>query len=166
MNGGIDLEPAQQIRRLLRSTYDEAGWYRDVMALKIDEAIPILVGVVSDEQDDLDARRYAALILGLLRDARGVDALLQALQAPDRVLRGQAAGALGNIENVDDRVIQQLIGRLEDEDYFVRECAAKALGQLKRVQALPALMQMSAADSVSTNQSVAQQAIEAIQKVT
>lgn len=158
-------ETTEKVRQLLRPTDDEVGWYQKVRALNIPEAVPVLVRILNDEQEKRYTRRQAALILGLLGDKQAISALARALNAPDRVLRGRAAEALGQFEGLEDSVVQQLIQGLQDEDYFTRERCANALGQLKRLEALPALEQMSAVDSVSTNREVAQKAIEAIKGV-
>jgi hypothetical protein len=152
------------VDRLLKPSDDEIGWYKQVMALHRVEAVPVLMNVLSDPQQPRSSRRQAALILGLLRDERAIRALVDALHAAERVLRGRAAEALGQFETVPEDVLQSLIQGLQDEDYFVRECCAKTLGQLRRPEALPALTVMSASDEVSTNRELAEKAMEAIQE--
>ncbi len=159
-------EIEREVRSLLRPTDDEISWYPRVRALDIPEAVPVLVSILIDEQEKQYTRRQAALILGLLGDKRAISALTQALNAGDRILRGRAAEALGRFEGLEHSVIQQLIQGLQDEDYFMRECSAKALGQLRRPEALPALERMRAIDNASNNREVAQKAIEAIKRVT
>lgn len=159
-------EIEQEVSSLLRPTDDEIGWYQRVTALDRSEAVPVLVSILNDEQEKQYTRRQAALILSLLGDKRAISALTQALNAGDRILRGQAAQALGRFEGLEHSVIQQLIQGLQDEDYFMRECSAKALGQLRLPEALPALERMSATDNASNNREVAQKAIGAIKGVT
>jgi len=157
-------ETAERVRRLLLPRDDESQWQKEVEALNKWDAVPLLAAIMNDPAEKRVARQRASEVLGMLKDARAVGALVQALQAPDPVLRAVSAKALGSIGNLEAEVIQQLIQRLGDEDYYVRESAAKALGQLKRAEAIPALKQMNANDIVSTNRSVAQQAIESIEK--
>ena len=155
----------QKVRRLLQPTHDLTSWYAEVDALDAEEAIHTLLEILNNDLEAVRTRCQAATLLGMLRDARALDALIGAFHAPDGLLRARAALALGQIGMPEERVVQSMIQGLSDEDYFVRECCAKALGLMKRPEALPALEQMSAVDSVSTNREVAQKAIEAIKGV-
>lgn len=99
--------------------------------------------------DDLQDRYYAAWYLGTVRDPRGVEPLLLALQDErDRTalggypLRRNAAKALGQIG--DARAVPGLIEALTCTDFHVREEAAYALAQLgdkRAVDPLLALLQ-------------------------
>lgn len=151
---------------LLQPSDDEVRWYEEVMALDKRDAVPVLINILSDQQESLSIRKQAALILGLLHDERSISGLVQALHEPDRVLRARAAEALGQFETLQENALEELMRGLHDEDYFVRECCAKALGQLKYSKALPALTEMSATDNVPTNREVAQKAVEAIREKT
>lgn len=153
----------ETIRRLLQPTYDEQGWYQEVMSLDKTKTIPILVNIVRDEHESLDARRQAVFILGLLGDARPTDTLFQTLNEDDRTLRAYAAEALGKIAGLSSDQVHRLITTLQDEDGFVRERTAKALKQLQRPEALPALREMRATDSVAVNREVADEAIKSIE---
>ena len=153
----------EKIRHLLQPTYDEQGWYREVMALEKAEAIPILIGVLTNEQESLEERRQSALILGLLRDERAIEPLAGILNAAvDRSLRGYAADALGQFTELPSDHVHLLIEALKDEEAFVRERSAKALERLQRQEALPALEQMQVADNVLVNRLTAEEAIKAI----
>ena len=152
----------QQVRGLLRPTYDEHGWYDSVDHLDPNEAVPILITVLEDTKEEVVARRLAALILGRLHDERAIPALTRTLHASDRILRGRVADALGEFNQLGENVIQELIRGVQDEDNYFRERCAKALGKLKRPEALPALVQMRATDSVAANREVAEEAIVAI----
>lgn len=156
----------EQVRRLLQPTHDANGWRAQVRALNAQEAVPLLAAALMNSRETPQARRQATTALGMLRHNSAVPALLQTLADDDAVLRARAAGALGQIEEVPDEVVQQLIHHLEDEDYFVRECCAKALAELRRADALPALEQMRASDSVPANREVADSSIETIRGIT
>lgn len=158
-------ETREKVRRLLQPTHDVTGWHAEVKTLNAEEAIPILYEILNDNLEPLRTRGQAVSMLGMFRDDQAVGLLIEILQAPDGLLRAQAALALGRIGMPQERVVQALIQGLNDEDYFVRECCAKALGLMKRPEALPALTQMSASDSASTNRDVAQKAIEDIQGI-
>jgi HEAT repeat protein len=157
-------DTTEKVRHLLRPADDDESWYQEIMALDRDEAIPLLIGYLENEQESLYTRRLCIQILSLLRDDRAISAIARALSANDRILRGRAAEALGQFEGLEQSVIEQLTQGLQDEDYFMRECCAKALGQLKRPEALLALEQMSISDSVPTNREVARKAIDLIQE--
>ena len=150
-----------EIRGLLMPTYDEKAWYREVTALDKERAIPVLVEILEDGGEQGPSRRQSALILGILGDRQGVEPLLRALrESPDRLLRGYAADALGMIGGQE--VVSGLIGALKDEDPFVRQMAAKALGKVKSPESLVALEEMVAKDDVSINRDEGQDAIRSI----
>ncbi|MEN9223891.1 MAG: HEAT repeat domain-containing protein [Thermostichus sp. HHBFW_bins_43] len=95
--------------------------------------------------DDLQDRYYAAWYLGTVRDPRGVEPLLLALQDErDRTalggypLRRNAAKALGQIGDV--RAVPGLIEALACTDLHVREEAAYALAQLQDPRAVDPLL--------------------------
>lgn len=156
----------EMIRRLLQPTHDLAGWRAEFEALDVGEAVSVLIGILKDEVEPMRTRSEAATLLGMLHNTRANDALLEALRAPDGLLRARAALALGQIGNPGDREVQSLIQGLSDEDYFVREVCAKALQLMKRQEALPALERMSTTDSVWTNREIALKAIAAIRGTT
>jgi len=155
----------QEVQALLRATDDVAGWYRAVRALDAAAATPVVIEVLEDENESERERRLAATMLGILGDRRAIPPLVAAMGATDRVLRGRAAETLGNFPGLDPAIVAQLLQGLSDPDSYFRECCAKALGQLTRVEALPGLQRMRDQDSVSSNREAAQQAIEAIQGV-
>lgn len=155
-------EIEDSVRGLLRATDDVAGWYRAVKELNPKEAVPVLLGILQDENEEQSNRRLAATMLGVLRDSRAIPALAGAMLASDRVLRGRAAEMLGEFPELAENFFLQLMQGLHHEDPYFRECCAKALGQLRRPEALPALERMRASDTVPVNREVAQSAIEAI----
>ena len=152
----------QSVRNLLRATDDVAGWHRAVQELARAEAVPILVAILRNVNEEEENRRLAATMLGMLGDDRAIPALAAALLAPDRILRGRAAEMLGQFPQLEGDVFQQLVQGLQDRDAYFRECCATALSQLRKLEALPALEQMSKADDVPFNREVAKKAIAAI----
>ncbi|MDZ7363785.1 MAG: HEAT repeat domain-containing protein [candidate division KSB1 bacterium] len=59
-----------------------------------------------------------------------LDTLVAALKDQESTVRSQAAAALGNLGQSDDRVISALVAALKDQDNYVRDEAAAALGNL------------------------------------
>jgi HEAT repeat protein len=159
MTGQIENE----VRNLLEPSDEEQTWHQRVLALDPAGAIPVISAILLNEQEKLYARRKAVLLLEIIGGPQAGAVLSQALNAGDRIVRGRAAEALGKIGDLGPEIMQQLLAGLNDEDDFMRECCAKALGQLKSIEALSALSQMSVSDVSSANRSVAQQAIKEIQ---
>jgi hypothetical protein len=81
---------------------------------------------------DQKARINAAVQLGNLGDARGVPALIRALDDPSVVVRGVAASALGHIGDL--RAIVPLENALSDSSEAVRQRARDALKALRAKQ--------------------------------
>jgi HEAT repeat protein len=152
----------QKVRRLLQPTHDLDGWYAEFDALDSEAALPLLLEILANDLETEQTRAQAANLLGMLHDPRATNELINALHAPQGLLRARAAVALGQIGKPEERVAESLLQGLMDEDYFVRECSAKALGLMKRTEALPALELMSSTDTVSANRDVAKNAIETI----
>ena len=78
---------------------------------------------------DACVRRIAALKLGRMRDARGMDALRRALASVDAGQR--AIGALGLGYSEDPAAIDALGGALDDASPEVRAAATWALGEIE-----------------------------------
>jgi HEAT repeat protein len=156
------LETETKVRRLLRPTHDVERWHAEIKTLQAEEAVPLLASAMNDLSETNQARYQAAAILGILGQITAVPALLQALESPEPVLRGQAAQSLGEIANLPKEALAALIQHLEDADYFVRKCSAIALQQIKRPEALLALEHMRDHDPVPNNRELAQEAIRAI----
>ncbi len=95
------------------------------------------------------ARPLIAATLGQIGDRRAVEPLIRALQDEDKQVRFHAALALGKLKDL--RAVKPLIRSLFDEMppigidpltgdlLLVRAAAAQALGELRAVEAVPAL---------------------------
>lgn len=92
-------------------------------------------------------RYNAAIVLGRIKDVRSVDPLISALtRDTDYEVRMWAADALGKLSekwSVDTLAgaVPALIEALKDKDPNVRQKAAYALGTMKAVKAIPALIE-------------------------
>jgi HEAT repeat protein len=155
-------DTTQKVRQLLEPTHDAKGWHALIGTLNAAEAAPLLNTALNNERETRQARGQAAAILGRLQQPSSIPALLKALSSPDPVLRADAADALAHFSALPDAAVQQLIQRLGDEDYLVRERCAASLGRLKRSEALETLQRMQNSDSVESNRKAAQDAIAAI----
>jgi HEAT repeat protein len=93
-----------------------------------EEALRTLITVVTDHNEDLIVRGRAALMLGKLGDARAVEALIQALDAPGFQVTLYAAQALGVLG--DTRAIPALVELLSSDHDRYRSAAHEALQRL------------------------------------
>src|SRR5215217_3280217 len=84
------------------------------------------------------AREDAATILGYLRDERAVSSLIAASRDDDLAVASSAVEALGKFD--DARVIEHLNELTSHSRGEVRLAAAKALGELKHISSLGALV--------------------------
>jgi HEAT repeat protein len=113
------------------------------------EAIPLLVGLLEDDRQDINLRHNAALALGNIcapphrGDAncdRAVTALVNTLKVREEFLPSSIARALGDIG--DTRGIVPLTEFVQDSSrsVYTREDAVRALGRIGGEQARTALM--------------------------
>lgn len=158
-------EVEEKIRRILRPAHDSKGREAEIKSLDVERAVPIVIAILTSEQEAADLRQEASMLLAILKDERAIAPLLQTLNASDPVLRARSAIALGWIAGPREDVVRQIISKLDDADYFVRESAARTLGSLKSPEALPALARMSERDSEPSNREEAQKAIDEIKGV-
>lgn len=112
------------------------------------------------------ARPLIASTLGQIGDRRAVEPLIHALKDQDKLVRYHAALALGKLK--DQRAIRPLIHSLFDEmppigsDPFtsdlltIRAAAAQSLGELKAVEAVPALKVLLKDENRSVRRAVIQ----------
>ncbi len=152
------------------------------------DVVEPLIEALGDREGTV--RRFAAMILGKLRDPRaieelgmtlydlhhdvsqvaaealaqfGADAvgvLREALSHPEAGVRERAAHGLGLIR--DERVVPLLIERLNDPDRVVKKQAIQSLGGLQAKRAVPALQQIAADRSDRELAALAKAAIEKI----
>ena len=114
---------------------------RDVMSWvherQIDPAtVPLLRAAIADQ--DWCVRRLAAPILGHVRDASAMQAMLASLDAADAGTREMAALALGFAD--DAHATTALVARLRDDSPRVRATAAWALGEIESKAAVRPLI--------------------------
>jgi HEAT repeat protein len=142
--GGIkpnidEMERNGNIEGLIRAlTYNDCITRKEaVVALKkiVDNRslFPLIDALKYEEWHDKYAvmgsvRENAAEALGILRDRRAVDPLINALNDNDEDVRWKSAWALGNIG--DKRAIEPLIDALQDKRWPVRRFAVSALGKI------------------------------------
>lgn len=93
-----------------------------------DQAVRALMNTVQNEYEDLIVRGRAALMLGKLGDARAVDPLIRALDAPGFQTPLNAVQALGKLGDV--RAIEPLLMIAANGTDKTREAALEALERL------------------------------------
>lgn len=95
-------------------------------------------------------RTAAVEALGVISSPRSSGRLIELLQDGGEAaeLRADAAEALAHVR--DERVIDALLGALDDASPLVRYAAAYALGQQRDARALPALRRLAAHDDAAT----------------
>jgi HEAT repeat protein len=93
-----------------------------------DEAVRTLMMIVTNNHEDLIVRGRAALMLGKIGDARAVEPLIRALDAPGYQTPLYAAQSLGKLG--DRRAIDPLIRAMESHNDKMREAAQEALVKL------------------------------------
>lgn len=109
-------------------------------------------------------RLYAAYALGGIRDRRAVPALTRTLADPSSSVRGIAAHALGQIGSRD--ATEALVKALEDASSHVRATAAYALARIGDRAAVPKLEVQVQKDPDFTSRKAAQEALDALRKMT
>lgn len=119
-----------------------------VEQLQEDRDVAALSEVLGSDTE-ADVRADAAVALGAIGDADGVDALVAALGDPDASVRRAAAGALGVLR--DPAAVEPLLTALGDADAEVRAAATDALASImERLEAdgnVPALVGILQADA-------------------
>ncbi len=99
-------------------------------------AVPALIERLSD--DNYYLRRNVAYVLGKIKDVSAVPALLGALEGEDKQMRCYAAEAF---RGFGAPAVPALLNYLKDGDEHVQRTATRALGVIKDVSAVPALIE-------------------------
>ncbi len=106
--------------------------------IKDQTAIPALLDALRGEF--FTVRVEAALALGQIRDPQVIPALTEALKDKEPEVRAAACIALGKF--ADPRTFEAISNvLLDDPQIDVRQAAAQALGETKRAEAIPYLME-------------------------
>jgi len=93
-----------------------------------DEAVRMLMLIVTDNTEDLIVRGRAALMLGKMGDVRAVGPLIRALDAPGYQTPLYAAQSLGQLG--DPRAIPPLVRMLRTDHDRFRQAALVSLAKL------------------------------------
>ena len=125
-----DPQAVKQVLAELRETNKER---RRTAVMKLgmlggDEAVTQLSWMVSDSSEDLIVRGRAARMLGMIGDARAVDPLIRALDAPGLQTPMYAAESLGKLG--DTRAVEPLLRLMTEHNDRIRDAAAQSLRQL------------------------------------
>lgn len=121
------------IKQILAELRDVSKDKRRTAVMKLgmvggEEAIRALIMTLQNEHEDLIVRGRAALMLGKLGDARAVESLIRALDAPGYQTPLYAAEALGKLG--DTRAIEPLVMLASTGRDKTREAALEALQRL------------------------------------
>lgn len=87
---------------------------------------PLIDALVNNKNRDV--RKNAAVVLGMIKDARALDALVKCLKDRDGIVRWSSAWSLGEIGDVG--AIDGLVDALKDSYSTTRHRAAEALGKI------------------------------------
>ncbi|MCS5698036.1 HEAT repeat domain-containing protein [Cyanobium sp. FGCU-52] len=96
-----------------------------------EDAILPLVDILQDPNQPVELRRQAVKAIQSIYAGLAIDDLDKALQDSDRVVRSNAAGALGSIEEKSRQAVPALIGLVRDDPYSeVRASAAEVIARI------------------------------------
>lgn len=171
-----------------------AGWA--IGQTKTKDAIEKLITLLQDEQEDFQLRASIAETLGEIGNTNALTTLIKALKDDFDLVQIKAAIALGRLGDkraveplietlfnnkiawlpsyaaeslallADERAIDPLIEVLKSSSSNTRYAAAKALGNLKSIKALPILIQIAEKDNeipYNCHEAVSNAASEAIE---
>jgi HEAT repeat protein len=133
---------------------------------KMDKVPTALVGVVQTALKDKssDVRASATTALSKVETVVGAEAktstYLASIRDRDNAVRQESIEGLGKLGVGSPDVVAALVRALKDKDEFVRKAAARALGDVKARDAIPALTQAWKTDKDSMVQSAARDALE------
>jgi HEAT repeat protein len=121
--------------------------------------VPALLTLLSDKSQSEDMRYGATMVLGVIKDSRAIEPLLNALQDESLYVSKRVAEALADIG--DKRAVAGLIAQLNDKNSEMRSASAVALGRLGDQQAVQSLVSLLKDDI----DDVRRAAIEALEKL-
>jgi HEAT repeat protein len=105
---------------------------RSVVAFRAEELLDQLgaksVDLLLHELTERNGSPRAAAILGKIKDARALEALVAALEHPDTRMRSESCAALGELR--DPAAAEALLAATRDPEYEVRASAGKALDSI------------------------------------
>ena len=108
-----------------------------------------LINTLSDT--DIEVRRNSAWALGEIRDNKSLPGLIEHLQDKERVVRAESARALGKLGLT--AALEPLINalaRVEKEHSSIRRESAWALGEIKDLKSVPALIRAVTEKTIPT----------------
>ncbi|AKB52171.1 Phycocyanin alpha phycocyanobilin lyase [Methanosarcina barkeri str. Wiesmoor] len=128
-------------------------------------AVTPLIEALKDENPQ--ARSYAALALGEIRDKKAVEPLIEVLDDPSPEVRMNAAYSLGEIGDL--KAVEPLIELLKDENGEVVRLTVIALGLLKDPRATEPICEVMDRDDArirhEDNPDIRQQAVYALAEI-
>jgi HEAT repeat protein len=95
--------------------------------MKLVDAVPSLIAIVSDKEEEVGLRMFACEALGKIKDKSSVDALKKVFTENNALLKVYAAAALSAFDMSE--VVDLLIEGLKDSNWKVRVESAKALAK-------------------------------------
>ncbi len=101
-----------------------------------ENALIALKGVVNDQKRDWHIRIKAINMLGRTGNPSVTDSLMLAMYDSCPAIKWNAAVNLGKF-NDDPRVIDVLIGALQDDSLFVKEAVIQSIGEIGNSRAVP-----------------------------
>jgi len=131
---------------LLQQYYEDDDYPEEIKAdiilalgdLKTVEAVPFLIELLENEDEEQVIRRYACDSLRKIGDPAAIEPLLQAYEDEDVLLRSYVMYALSGFEG--EKIEKILIQGLRDSYIRVRISAARGLGDKKAKAAVPILI--------------------------
>jgi HEAT repeat protein len=133
-----DLESGWKPRRVQAAYELSKILVSDPQALEKEAGAKAQVRRLFQEADDLEMKRYLALVLGRTGDREALPLLVEALNGEDDRTRIYALWALGILG--DPQAREPLTAALADQDPGIRKTAAFALGELDDRSVVPSLL--------------------------